>query len=152
MIGSAIASAMPDELTNRPGAYLLVIELSAPCIITLPERPPITLPPGCYGYCGSAYGPGGIRARVGHHLRPKKPARWHIDQLTRTGSVVDFRLIPGGKECDILQQLNRQAGVGVPIPGFGSTDCAGCPAHLVSLAAHIELPNGDRPGPPAPAP
>ncbi len=140
------------ELTRQPGAYLIVVELTQSCVVTLRRRPPVTLPPGRYAYCGSAYGPGGLRARVTRHLKQEKPIRWHIDQLTATAPVIDIRLLPGGNECDILRQLNRRTGVGIPIPGFGSSDCAGCPAHLVSLPAHFSLPDFGQPAPPAPAP
>ncbi|MHA1566278.1 MAG: GIY-YIG nuclease family protein [Alphaproteobacteria bacterium] len=145
-------SIQADQITNRPGAYLLVIDLSVPCAVTLSRRPAMTLPPGRYGYCGSAYGTGGLRARVARHLRQEKACHWHIDQLTCAGSVVEFRLIPGGCECDILEQLTRQAGVGIPIPGFGSSDCVNCPAHLVSLPVHISLPGHGQPVSPIPGP
>ena len=91
------------------------------------------LPAGCYAYCGSAYGPGGLQARIGRHLRADKALRWHVDRLTAAGRIVDFRAVPGGRECDLLDRLLEAPGASVPVPGFGSSDCRRCPAHLVAL-------------------
>lgn len=128
-----------DTITNLAGAYLLVIDLPDPCIVTRPRHPPVNLPPGRYAYCGSAYGPGGLRARIARHLKQAKTIRWHVDQLTSTGSVIHVHVEPGGNECTILKHLLGQPGVGVPIQGFGSSDCRTCPAHLISLPALVEI-------------
>jgi len=41
----------------------------------------LDLLPGYYIYIGSAFGPGGVRARMLRHLRADKPKHWHIDYL-----------------------------------------------------------------------
>ena len=74
-------SAVPPD----PGAYLLLIELAAPLALGIPRFGAAILPPGRYAYGGSAYGPGGLRARIGRHLRRDKPLRWHVDRLTAPG-------------------------------------------------------------------
>ncbi len=122
-----------DELSTEPGAYLLVIDLDAPLALPIPKGAAATLAPGRYGYCGSAYGPGGIRARVARHLRRAKSIRWHIDRLTAAGRVVAVEAAPGGHECALMDDLRALPGVSIPVPGFGSSDCRRCPAHLVSL-------------------
>ena len=48
----------------------------------MPRFGKLTLAAGQYAYVGSAHGPGGLRARVGRHLRAEKPLHWHIDYLT----------------------------------------------------------------------
>jgi Uri superfamily endonuclease len=45
-------------------------------------RSSIILPAGRYLYCGSAKGPGGLKARLSRHMRRGKSVRWHIDRLT----------------------------------------------------------------------
>jgi Uri superfamily endonuclease len=90
------------------------------------------LPAGDYAYCGSAYGPGGIGARVARHLRTVKPVRWHIDRLTAASRIRAVGLLPGGGECDLVHQLLSR-GAEIPLPGFGSSDCRTCPAHLLQL-------------------
>ena len=124
-------SAVPAE----PGAYLLLIELAAPLALDIPSLGAATLPPGRYAYGGSAYGPGGLRARIGRHLRRDKALRWHIDRLTAAGRAIGLRAVPGGRECDLVRGLLDLPGTSVPLPGFGSSDCRSCPAHLVALPA-----------------
>ncbi|MBB4266205.1 GIY-YIG nuclease family protein [Roseospira visakhapatnamensis] len=136
------AAALPAD----PGAYLLALWLASPA--PLPPRfaghPP--LPPGWYVYAGSAHGPGGLRARVGRHLRPDKPRRWHVDWITAVATRRLARLLPGGTECaPVMVLLAHAPPARVPVPGFGSSDCRACPAHLLALsddlAATLGLPS-----------
>jgi Uri superfamily endonuclease len=119
------------------GAYVLTIELTAPLTLSLAGRPATLLPPGRYAYCGSAYGPGGLAARLGRHRRRDKTPRWHVDRLTAAGRIIDTYSEPDGDECALLARLLALPGVRVPIPGFGSSDCRRCPAHLVALPAEL---------------
>ncbi len=135
----------PDSLPDEPGAYVLLIELDEALAIGLPGKPVAVLAPGRYLYCGSARGPGGLRARVGRHFRREKPVRWHVDRLTTAGRLAGAWTFPGGDECAPVADL---AGLPVPVPGFGSSDCRDCASHLLSwpdglapgfLAAHLTL-------------
>ena len=123
-----------ETLTNAKGAYLLLIELDTTLELRIG-----TLPPGRYAYCGSAHGPGGIAARVGRHLRRDKALRWHVDHLTGAGRVVAVHARPGGRECDLFARVSRGLGVRVPVPGFGSSDCRHCPAHLVAVPDGFDI-------------
>lgn len=91
------------------------------------------LGPGIYVYCGSAFGPGGIRARVERHLRTDKKPHWHIDRLSARATCIDVKTYPVGRECDLVAALISERAV-APVPGFGSSDCRNCAAHLVRLA------------------
>ena len=115
-----------DGLTREGGAYLLVFDLDRPLRLDAASLGRAVLAPGRYLYCGSAYGPGGLAARVGRHLRAGKVPRWHVDRLSEAGRVVAVGLSIGGSECGLLARLNR-----LPVAGFGSTDCRRCPAHLL---------------------
>jgi Uri superfamily endonuclease len=110
-----------------PGAYLLLIELREVIFVWLPNKPSVTLAPGRYIYAGSAYGPGGLKARVSRHMRRAKARRWHIDQLTETGNVIGASVFPGAIECDLVDMYSA---LSTPIAGFGSTDCKRCHSHL----------------------
>ena len=79
-----------------------------------------------------------MRARLGRHLRAEKTPRWHVDRLTAAGRVVGIRAVPGGRECALVRALLELPGASVPLPGFGSSDCRACPAHLVMLPAGLE--------------
>ena len=116
------------EAPALPGAYLLLVALPAPLRISLPRLPPTTLPPGHYVYAGSARGPGGLRARLARHMRTGKQPHWHIDRLTEAGRVEGAWVNPGGDECALVA---AHAGLPVPLPGFGSTDCRHCASHLL---------------------
>ncbi len=129
---------MNDFVPGEPGAYVLLIELGAPLTLGIVRLPCAVLAPGRYAYCGSAYGPGGLKARIGRHLRQDKPMRWHVDRLTAAGRVVGLRAVPDGCECDLLARLLARPGARVPVSGFGSSDCRRCPAHLVALPADFD--------------
>ncbi len=141
---------MDEPISREPGAYLLLIELAAPLALDIPSIGAAALAPGRYAYGGSAYGPGGLRARIGRHLRRDKAQRWHVDRLTAAGRVIGVRAHPGGRECALVRDLLELPGASVPVPGFGSSDCRSCPAHLVMLPAGFEL--GNLPGPVSPRP
>ncbi len=124
----------PDDcagLPSEPGAYVLLITLSEQHRGRFAGKD-FTLEPGRYAYCGSAKGPGGIAARVGRHFRRDKKAHWHIDQLTIAAASISALAYPGQGECALMARL-VEAGASVPFPGFGSSDCRLCAAHLACL-------------------
>ena len=127
------ARRMDEPVSSGPGAYVLLIELGAPLALETASLARAVLPAGRYAYCGSAYGPGGLKARISRHLRQDKAQRWHVDHLTAAGRIVALRAVPGGRECELLDRLLAAPGTSVPLPGFGSSDCRRCPAHLVAL-------------------
>ncbi|MDP6787263.1 MAG: DUF123 domain-containing protein [Rhodospirillales bacterium] len=128
-----------DGLADLSGAYALLIEVSRPFAPPIRRLAKPSLPAGRYLYVGSANGPGGIRARVRRHLRRGKKRHWHVDHLTKAFGVSAAVTVAGGDECAILALARRWPGVGVPVLGFGSSDCRRCPAHLVSLPDALEI-------------
>ncbi len=117
-----------DEIPALPGAYVLAISLSELVVVSIFRKPSATLAPGCYLYCGSAKGPGGLAARLARHMRHGKAIRWHVDGLTEAGTVLGAWTFPGGDECDLVAALSH---LPAPIEGFGSTDCRRCRSHLL---------------------
>lgn len=140
--GSAIdAAAIPPV----SGAYVLDIRLDAEFLVALPGRPATVLAPSRYLYCGSARGPGGLRARVARHCRRGKRPHWHIDRLTEAGRITAVRVVPGGDECALVTTLatalaTMAVPVPVPLPGFGSSDCTACASHLLAWPEGVPLP------------
>ena len=133
----ADATGIPKEV----GAYVLLIYMADSLPVKLAGRPEVTLAPGHYLYCGSAHGPGGIKARVGRHMQKGKAIRWHVDRLTTKGIVLGAWVFPGGDECQLVAML---AGMPVPIPGFGSSDCETCESHLLEWPPGAALPFDSR--------
>ncbi len=126
-----IAQHNQAALPTQAGAYLLLVKLAAPVCVTLAKRPNSRLSAGWYAYAGSAYGPGGIHARVARHFRTDKPVRWHIDQLTQVALELWAAPAPGGNECTLLQAMHAEPGVMLSVRGFGSSDCRRCGTHLL---------------------
>ena len=123
--GMRHAAALPCT----KGAYGLLVTLHS--ATPLPARFHRNLAPGLYCYLGSAWGPGGIRARCRRHLRRCKTQRWHIDWLTTRAAAIEAVARPGLTECALTEALLERPGIGVPIHGFGSSDCRRCPSHLL---------------------
>ncbi|MFY9625949.1 MAG: GIY-YIG nuclease family protein [Rhodoplanes sp.] len=115
------------DIPARAGGYILVIDLAEPVAVTIGRGKPQALAPGRYLYCGSAKGPGGLKARVARHLRHGKPVRWHVDHLTERGAVIGAWVFPGREECALAAKLSH---LPAPVPGFGSSDCRRCAGHL----------------------
>jgi Uri superfamily endonuclease len=130
----------PESIPTSPGAYLLALELTHAVAVALPGRPPASVATGLYLYCGSARGPGGLRARVARHMRRGKAIRWHIDRLTEQATVHGAWTFADRSECGLAAAL---AYLPVPIPGFGSSDCRTCRSHLLrwtgSLRALLDM-------------
>ena len=90
--------------------------------------------PGTYIYVGSAWGPGGLAARIGRHLKKEKQRRWHIDYLRQYLLMKEIwvsRWRPSGEHvwAEVIGRFEKAA---VPAEKFGSSDCR-CPAHLFHL-------------------
>jgi Uri superfamily endonuclease len=91
----------------------------------------VHLGPGRLCYAGSARGPGGLRSRVWRHFQPAtRRDRWHIDRLTRVVTMQQVTIFQDRSECAVVDELIA-SGWRVPVPGFGSSDCRHCPAHLL---------------------
>ena len=125
-----------DLIPCSKGTYALLLHLPVSTSISIPRFGATAFAQGMYVYVGSAFGLGGIRARVGRHLRPSRKQHWHIDWLLPHMRVSGFwfSTAPIHMECIWCQLLSRLDGATIPVRGFGSSDChAGCPAHLIAL-------------------
>jgi len=106
-----------------------VIELRKDiCVQTRSKR--FKLAGGRYIYCGSARR--NIYARIKRHLGAVKNKFWHVDFLLASGGVVEeVWVFDEAIECGIAHEC-LSAGA-MPVSGFGSSDCARCPAHLFAI-------------------
>lgn len=128
------------ELPRTPGTYAIVFRNPRTREVTAGALGRIRLARGYWVYVGSALGPGGLRARVGRHLRGPARPRWHVDYLHGKLRVVEvwFRTGPARLEHRWARALTGEADGWVL--GFGCSDC-GCGSHLFYFAR--------RPGPEA---
>lgn len=118
---------------DNPGAYALLIAVSASQSLQVGRLGGLTFPSGVYGYGGSANGPGGIKARLGRHFRPGKRLHWHIDHLTNVGNIMGAWTFVDGCECAVVHALSEISNLAQSFEGFGASDCANCRSHLVLL-------------------
>ncbi len=138
---------LPALLTNhafsfpaRPGNYLLEIQAPALPAVKIGRLGRFDLPGGWYYYVGSARGPGGLRARLGRHLKPNKRLHWHIDYLLELSPVkrVFWAETAGNIEHDWANLLRATFSGLVLCPGFGASDCR-CKAHLFYFSEKISI-------------
>jgi len=89
------------------------------------------LPAGLYCYVGSAWGPGGLAARVRRHLRGSAVRRWHIDYVRAWAAPVAVWLAPDARcECVWAAYLLESLRARAIVPRCGASDCR-CAAHLL---------------------
>jgi Uri superfamily endonuclease len=125
----------PASLPKTQGCYALLLQLSTPQALVVGRLGVVDLMPGRFVYCGSAQGPGGLRARVGRHLGGGGSRFWHIDGLRAVAALDEVWLWEGARrelECAAAEALATLPGARRPLARFGSSDCR-CPGHLVVL-------------------
>ncbi len=119
------------QVGTQPGTYALVLTPRRTGTIRIGQLGELQLQPGFYVYVGSAFGPGGIRARLNHHLHPSRPPHWHIDYLKAHANVAEVWCcyVRRSLEHQWARKLGMQLGASIPLTGFGSSDC-NCESHL----------------------
>jgi Uri superfamily endonuclease len=114
------------------GTYALILEANEYVDLAIGKLGSMQVIPGFYVYTGSAFGPGGLRARLNRHLGSPLTFHWHVDYLRRACEPVE---IWTNKACGNLEHawaeiLRTSPGAVIPKRRFGASDCR-CPAHLV---------------------
>lgn len=112
------------------GTYLLLLECNEEAELSIGKLGNMLTEPGYYLYVGSAFGPGGIRARVNHHKGKALHPHWHIDYLRTAAKLVDAWCVHGSRcEHEWAYNLMQSEAAAMPLTGFGSSDCD-CATHL----------------------
>jgi Uri superfamily endonuclease len=125
------------------GIYVLIVSIVENINVNVGALGSVTFEKGLYAYVGSAQN--NLEKRIQRHLRKTKQKFWHIDYLLENDSVkvltAFYRREGRPKECDVARKI---AELGVPIRGFGSSDCR-CRGHLFridSCTSFIKLAPG----------
>jgi Uri superfamily endonuclease len=118
----------PDK---RGGTYILVLEANESVRIKAGRLGELDVTPGWYAYIGSAFGPGGVAARCGHHQRISVRPHWHIDYLRAVCELREiwFSYDSARREHTWSNLVGKGRGATQPFPGFGASDCD-CRSHL----------------------
>lgn len=130
--------ALIQAIPAQPGSYVLVLRLEPGREITVGRLGKFDFPSGFYLYVGSANGPGGLRGRVGRHLRADTKSHWHIDALRGVARLAEiwWAESPARDECRWAEILSAWAPRHAP--HFGASDC-GCAGHLCRAGVQREI-------------
>jgi Uri superfamily endonuclease len=124
------------EITSEPGSYIVIGSLSGDVRFSDGPFSDHLLTLGFYLYAGSAFGPGGLRARINRHLKSETKRFWHFDYLKPLIHIEEiwYSTVWGNQECQFISILRNINYSSIPLTKFGSSDCLhGCPAHLVKF-------------------
>lgn len=123
----SLVACLPQET----GSYALLLRCEENRPVQIGHLGTLQLQPGTYVYVGSAFGPGGLRSRLAHHLRLTARPHWHLDYLRRyvKPQAIWYNSIAHRQAHLWAQLLQRSRGARQPLRGFGASDC-NCPTHL----------------------
>lgn len=129
----------PKTITNTPGTYLLLLELTecADIRIGRSKQRAFVFQPGWYAYVGSALGAGGLRSRLRRHASHNLQRKhWHIDYFSERAELYGALVLENRErvECVWSRWIAKRAEA--CIEGFGASDCR-CRGHLYRLAGFL---------------
>lgn len=118
-------------MRSDPGTYAIVLRAPSKAEIPIGRLGILAVERGYYVYVGSAFGPGGVRARVERHVRHSPTRHWHIDYLWPALRVSEiwYTHDPKRREHAWARILLHAMGRPAPLARFGASDCA-CESHL----------------------
>ena len=128
-------------MENGAGTYLIVLRSEVSRRVQVGKLGTLELDVGYYLYVGSAFGPGGIKARVSRHHKKRKTKHWHLDYLSTILTPIEvwYTHDPQRREHNWAALLLAQRNM-IPITGFGCSDCR-CKAHFFYRRARPRLAN-----------
>lgn len=123
-------------MQNYPGTYALIMTSDTDQQIVIGKLGRLRVRPGYYVYIGSAFGPGGLNARIAHHKRASVRPHWHIDYLRSVLLIKEVWYTNDDRpyEHRWAETISGLKGATTPIAGFGSSDCS-CTSHLFAFKA-----------------
>jgi len=112
------------DLPEEKGTYILIASMLQMKRIEIGRLGRFDISPGFYVYVGSAFGAGGLRARLGHHLESTADPHWHIDYLLQVARPVEIWYTTANQKlehhwADLVEQASNFR---IPIARFGSSD------------------------------
>ena len=122
------------SMKAKPGSYALIFELDVVVSLLVGRLGNVVLEPGFYVYTGSAFGPGGVKARTSHHQAISQRPHWHLDYLRPHMTLLEIwaSYDQHNREHLWAQVIAEMRGASIPVVGFGASDCA-CISHFIRL-------------------
>ena len=113
-----------SEIPSEPGTYLLILYANRSRRVSIGKLGRFAAEAGFYYYVGSAFGSGGLKARLGRHCRRTKSLRWHIDYLRERTALAGayWSTSLDKREAYWVERLNEHAALTCPFGGFGASD------------------------------
>ncbi|MCH7731092.1 MAG: GIY-YIG nuclease family protein [Candidatus Marinimicrobia bacterium] len=136
-----------------PGTYALLLSTDKDLTFQVGALGLQSFNSGYYIYVGSAHGPGGLKARLKHHIRFSENPHWHIDYLRNHTKFLGVWVT---RSHDNLEHIWAESFHKLTVPnnsikGFGCSDCK-CISHLyfhksrlISSKVFSALRIGDQP-------
>lgn len=118
------------QLDAVAGTYVIVMQADKAAQPQVGSIGSIKINVGHYLYIGSAFGPGGIKARVSRHCKTSKTKHWHLDYLREYLEPVEvwFTHDKTRREHEWAGLLASQPKL-KSVASFGCSDCR-CNSHL----------------------
>jgi Uri superfamily endonuclease len=115
---------MTTDLPDEKGTYVLITQVVQMKRLEIGSLGKFDIVPGFYAYVGSAFGSGGLRARIGHHLESTAEPHWHIDYLLQAATPIEVWYTTANSKLEHhwADLMEDAPGFRVPIPRFGSSD------------------------------
>ena len=115
---------MRMDLSEAKGTYVLIVSVRQMKRLEIGRLGTFDVVPGFYAYVGSAFGAGGLRARIGHHLGSTAAPHWHIDYLLGIAEPIEvwFSTASQKLERHWAGLLEKASNFRTPIARFGSSD------------------------------
>ena len=112
------------DLPDKKGTYVLIASVPQMKRIEVGQLGEFDVVPGFYAYVGSAFGTGGLCARIGHHLESTAAPHWHIDYLLQVARPVEIWYTTAGRKLEHhwAELLEKAPGFRIPIARFGASD------------------------------
>ena len=131
---------LPNErITRNPGTYVLVLRADTSRQLRVGRWGVLVVQPGYYLYVGSAFGPGGVSARISRHCRLSQARHWHVDYLREVTTPVEAWFGCGSRDLEHRWAETLGAICCLPsVPGFGCSDCD-CDSHLFASPGNPDV-------------
>ncbi len=115
---------MTTDLPEDKGTYVLIAQVTQLKRLEIGSLGKFDIVPGFDAYVGSAFGSGGLRGRLAHHLESTAEPHWHIDYLLRVAIPIEvwFTTADRKLEHQWAELLENSSNFRVPIARFGSSD------------------------------
>jgi Uri superfamily endonuclease len=112
------------ELPEEKGTYILIANVGEMKHLKIGSLGEFDIIPGFYAYVGSAFGSGGLKARIGHHLESTAEPHWHIDYLLKVATPVQIWFTTANRKLEHhwADLLENTSSFRVPVARFGSSD------------------------------